>query len=226
MTNSYSHGALWALAAPMILSNLSIPLVGITDAAVMGHLGQPEYLAAVGAGAQIFGVIFMGLNFLRMGTTGLAAQSYGQESSTQLRNVLVQSCCIGLALGVLLILLQRPILAGALSLLKPSDTLGTIIGEYYQVRIWSAPVTLVNFVVIGWLLGLQNAKGALWVLLSITITNIVLDIFFVNGLGYTADGVALASVIAEFAGLVCGGVLCLRSLNHYPGSWRLSEVLD
>lgn len=210
----------------MIVSNLSIPLVGITDTAVMGHLDAAEYLAAVGAGAQIFAVIFMGLNFLRMGTTGLVAQAFGESSSKKLRGVLYQSCLTGTLLGLLLVTLQKPILEIALKLLDAGPDLAELIRQYYEVRIWSAPFTLVNFVLVGWLLGTQNAKGSLWVLLSITLTNIVLDLILVNGFHFKTDGVALASVIAEIAGLLTGLLLVTKSLKHYPGGWHLSQLFD
>ena len=139
-----------------------------------------------------------------MGTTGLAAQAFGQSSASDLRSVLFQSCMIALLLGTFLIVAQTPILMAALALLEPSDELAAIIVTYYQVRIWSAPITLINFVLIGWLLGLQDAKGALWILLSITLTNVILDIVFVTYLGLKADGVALASVAAEVMGTIAG----------------------
>ena len=203
----------------MILSNLSVPLVGIVDAAVMGHLDHPRFLAAVGAGAQIFGVIYMGLNFLRMGTTGLSAQAFGNNNHTELKTVLIQSSFTALSLGVVLFLLQAPIISAALGILESSPDVAVVIRDYYNIRIWSAPATLLNFVLIGWLLGRQNAKGPLWILIAINGTNITLDLVFVLLLGWKAEGVAMASVIAELTGLTVGLFLAFKAVREYPGDW-------
>lgn len=206
----------------MIISNLSIPLVGIVDTTVMGHLDSPNYLAAVGAGAQIFAVIFLGFNFLRMSSTGLAAQAFGSKDTRLLRSVLGQGIITAIALGMVLMLLQRPILDGAMAWFAPETALESVIGQYFSIRIWSAPFTLCNYVLVGWLLGLHMARSTLLVLLAINLTNIVLDIVFVLVFDWRAEGVALASFCAEVVGFLVGLWVVYRALHKNPGSWPQS----
>ncbi len=214
------HREVWRIAAPMILSNVSVPLLGMVDTGVTGHLESPVYLGAVAIGATIFTFIYMGMNFLRMGTTGIAAQHFGAEDHDGVRTSLGQALIVGLAIALLLIVLQQPIRSLALQLLGGETETQRYAAEYFSIRIWSAPATLANYALIGWFIGLQNARVPLAIFLTINLTNIVLDLLFVLGLGMKVDGVALASVIAEYSGLVVGGTLALRQLRSHSGTWQ------
>jgi multidrug resistance protein, MATE family len=187
----------WRIAAPMILSNISVPLLGMVDTGVTGHLGNSAYLGAVAIGATIFTFIYMGMNFLRMGTTGIAAQSFGAGDNDGLRASLGQALIVGLVIALALIALQVPVGDLALTLLGGDAETQRYASEYFFIRIWSAPGTLANYALVGWFIGLQNARVPLYIFLTINLTNIVLDLFFVIVLGMKVDGVALASVIAE-----------------------------
>ena len=151
----------------MTLSSISVPLLGMVDTAVMGHLGDPWYMGAVAAGSMIFSVLFMGLNFLRMGTTGITAQAHGAGNPDAMRAGLGQPFVMALILAGLLLLLQKPIVIAALALLDPSAAVAESTAEYFRIRIWSSPATLFNFVIVGWLLGMQNARGPLVMTLAI-----------------------------------------------------------
>jgi len=224
--NPYTHRNLWALSAPMILSNLTVPLLGLVDTAVMGHLDSPRYLGAVAVGATIFSVLFMGLNFLRMGTTGLAAQAHGADDADQMRTVLAQALLISVAMAVLLIALQAFVGRLAMWLLAPDpDVLGPA-WTYYSIRIWAAPAALANFALVGWFIGMQNTRAPLYLMLVTNATNIALSVWFVVGLGYRAGGVAAASLVAEYIGLAVGSWLARRELSHTGGSLRRQNVLD
>lgn len=223
---SYSHSAVWRIALPMIISNLSVPLLGMVDTAVMGHLPAPHYLGAVAIGSVIFSFLFMGLNFVRLSTTGLAAQAWGAGDGSEIRTVLAQAVLSALGLAIVLLLLQVPLGRIALLLMNPSELVASEAAIYYGVRIWSAPATLINFAMVGWFIGMQNARGALFVMLATNISNIVLDLWFVMGLGLTANGVALASVIAEVIGVITGLLLLRRALASIPGTWTASEIRD
>lgn len=223
---SYSHSAVWRIALPMIISNLSVPLLGMVDTAVMGHLPAPHYLGAVAIGSVIFSFLFMGLNFVRLSTTGLAAQAWGAGDGSEIRTVLAQAVLSALGLAIVLLLLQVPLGRVALLLMNPSELVASEAAIYYGVRIWSAPATLINFAMVGWFIGMQNARGALFVMLATNISNIVLDLWFVMGLGLTANGVALASVIAEVIGVITGLLLLRRALASMPGTWTASEIRD
>ena len=208
----------------MILSNISVPLLGMVDTGVTGHLENAAYLGAVAVGSTIFGFLYTGVNFLRMGTTGIAAQQFGANDFDGLRVSLGQALIVALAIAGLLLVLQVPIGAAAIRLIGPDPTVAGFADEYFSIRIWSAPATLANFALVGWFLGLQNARVPLVVVLVINVTNIVLDLFLVVVVGMKVDGVAIASVIAEFTGLAVGLGFVVRELNRHSGHWIISKL--
>jgi MATE family multidrug resistance protein len=217
---------MWRIAAPMIISNISVPLLGMVDTGVTGHLDNSVYLAAVAIGAMIFTFIYMGMNFLRMGTTGITAQSFGAGDNDGLRAALGQSLIVGLLIALTLMVFQEPISQLALSLLGGDAETQKYAGEYFSIRIWSAPGTLANYALIGWFIGLQNARIPLLMFLTINLTNIALDLFFVIVLGMKIDGVALASVIAEYSGFLVGAAFAISILKQRAGHWPLARLLN
>jgi len=222
----YDSRAVWRIAAPMMLSNVSIPLLGMVDSAVVGHLESPVYLGAVAVGATIFNFLFLGMNFLRMGTTGLAAQVHGRGHADDLRTVLAQAVLTALALAAALLLLQVPLRSAAIALVGPSPDVAMLTATYFQVRIWSAPFVLTNFALIGWFIGMQDARAPLVLMLATNLVNIALDLFFVAVLGWGVTGVAIATVIGEGVGTVIGVLLVARHLHAWPGTWVRSRILD
>lgn len=210
----------------MIISNVSVPLLGMVDTGVTGHLDNSAYLGAVAIGAMIFTFIYMGMNFLRMGTTGLAAQSFGADDNDGLRATLGQALIVGLLIALTLMAFQEPIGRLALSLLGGDAETQKYAGEYFSIRIWSAPGTLANYALIGWFIGLQNARIPLLIFLTINLTNIALDLFFVVVLGMNVDGVALASVIAEYSGFLVGAAFAISILKKRTGHWPFARLLN
>lgn len=210
----------------MMLSNVSVPLLGMVDTGVVGHLESAVYLGAVAVGATIFGFLYNGVNFLRMGTTGIAAQRYGARDYDGLRVSLGQALVVALLIAFTLVLLQVPIARLAMSLIGAEPDVEIFALEYFSIRIWSAPATLANYVLIGWFLGLQNARVPLLIFLTINITNVILDLVFVLGLGMKVDGVALASVIAEYTALLVGLLFAARELRRHEGHWPMAQLLD
>jgi len=208
----------------MILSNVSAPLLGMVDTGVTGHLDSAVYLGAVAVGATIFGFLYTGFNFLRMGTTGIAAQQYGAGDNDGLRVSLGQAVIVANLIALLLILLQVPVGRFAMQLIGADADVQVYALEYFSIRIWSAPGTLTNFVMMGWFLGLQNARVPLLIFLAINLTNVVLDLVFVLGLGMKVDGVALASVIAEYTGLAVALLFAARELRKNTGHWPLASL--
>ena len=148
----------------MILSNVTVPLLGIVDTAVMGHLDDPRYIGAVAVGATIFNFIFIGLNFLRMGTTGLAAQARGARDADEMRTVLAQAVLIAVGMAVMLILVQQPIGHAAMWLIRPETDVLEPAWTYFSIRVWAAPAALTNFALVGWLRWGFGcfAKGGIW----------------------------------------------------------------
>lgn len=216
---------MWRIALPMILSNVSVPLLGMVDTGVTGHLEDAAYLGAVAVGATIFGFLYTGVNFLRMGTTGIAAQRYGADDSAGLRTSLGQALIVATAIALLLLVLQKPMGAFALTLLGAGPTVTEYAREYFFIRIWSAPATLANFALIGWFIGLQNARIPLLIVLVINLTNIVLDLLLVLVFDMKVAGVAAASVVAEFTGMGVGVSVALTELRRRGGRWDVSQLL-
>jgi MATE family multidrug resistance protein len=209
----------WRIALPMILSNVSVPLLGMVDTGVTGHLDDHAYLGAVAVGSTIFGFLYTGVNFLRMGTTGIAAQCFGAGDAEGVRTSLGQALIVALAVALLLLILQGPIGDFALDLIGAGPAVTGFAREYFLIRIYSAPATLANFALIGWFIGLQNARIPLAIVLVTNITNIVLDFVLVLGFGMKVDGVAAATVVAEYTGLAVALGFAGAELKRRGGAW-------
>ena len=179
MKQAHPHRAFWLLAGPMIISNVSIALLGLVDTGVIGHLDTAVYLGGVAVGSVIFDFLYWGMGFLRMGTTGIIAQAHGKEDPDEMRTILAQSGLIALSIALIILLLQSPIINTGLSLLEGSDEVKYYAGVYCHWMIWGAPAMMLLFTVNGWLLGMQNAVATLTLAITINIINIVLDIVLV-----------------------------------------------
>ena len=212
----------------MILANISIPLLGMVDTAVIGHLDSAHYLGGVAVASLIFSFLFWGFGFLRMATTGLIAQAHGEANEKLSLKILQRSLILALCIAIGILLLQSPISLIAFYIIDSSEAITHAAITYYDIRIWSTPAILINYVILGWLIGKSLTKQALYLVLSVTISNMILDIVFVNVFGMNVDGVALASVIAEYIGLFVGINLLMqhgigRSLFTAAHSTHLTE---
>lgn len=215
----------------MIISSVSVPLVGLVGTGVLGNLDDDVYLAAVAAAVQVFSILFVGLNFLRMGTTGITAQAHGSlardaAGTTAVRQSLGEAVIMALVIGVLIIVLQVPIANAAFGLIGAEPDVTSYARQYFDIRVWSAPAALFNFAALGWLLGMQNARGPLLITLAINLVNVGLDLWFVLGLGLKVQGVATGALLAELAGAAVAAWLLRRELRRYPGSWTATRLLD
>ncbi len=197
-SDSINHRTVWTLAGPIILANLSVPLVGAVDTAVVGHLPGPQYIGAVALGALIFSFLYWGFGFLRMGTTGFVARAHGAKDSTELEHLVLRVLLLALGLGILVILLGRPIVSLATWLLQGSEAVEQLATEYAHIRLWSAPATLCVYVCTGVFIGLQQTRHVLVLQLILNGCNVLLDLLFVPVLGYGVEGVAWATLIAEY----------------------------
>jgi MATE family multidrug resistance protein len=216
----------WRLAGPIILANLTTPLLGAVDTAVVGHLPEPRYIGGVAIASVIFGFLYWGLGFLRMGTTGFAAQAHGAGDAAELRACLLRPLVLALSLGALVVLLQGPIRIAGLWLLGGSAEVSAEAATYFAIRIWGAPAALVNIVVLGWLLGVQRPRTALLLQIVLNGINILLDLLFVLGFGWAVAGVAWATLIAELTGAAAGLVIVLHSLRRLPGGADWARLRD
>ena len=196
--------ALWRLALPMIFSNITVPLLGLVDTAVIGHLDSPVYLGGVAVGATATSFLFMLLLFLRMSTTGLTAQAWGAKDPQRLARALVQPLALALGAGGLIILLRLPLIDLALHIVGGSEAVLEQARRFLEIRWLSAPASLANLVLLGWLLGVQYARAPVILLVVGNLLNIVLDLWLVMGLRMNVQGAALATVTAEYATLIIG----------------------
>jgi MATE family multidrug resistance protein len=215
--HSPTHKRVWALALPMILSNLSVPLVALVDTAVIGRLPHAHQLAAVAVGGSLYTLLAWSVGFLRMGTTGFSAQAAGRNDGGALRQVLLQGLLLGVLLAVLLGALAVPLSDLALGLMNPSAQLDELARSFLHIRLLGLPAALTTYALVGWLLGTQNARGPLAILLTTNLLNTALAISFVLGLGLGVQGAAWAAVLAEWSGALLGLYLARRSLRRFPG---------
>ena len=222
-----SDRTLWRLALPMILSNISVPLLGIVDTAIIGHLDSPVYLGGVAVGATATSFVFMLLLFLRMSTTGLTAQAFGAGNKPALARALIQPMLIALTAGVLFIALRTPVSELAAALMGGSEAVQQQAQTFIAIRWLSAPATLANLVILGWLLGVQYARAPMVLLITGNVVNILLDLLFVLQWHWGVAGAAAATAVADYVTLAVGvwmvaRVLALRGISFslLKASWR------
>ena len=223
--SSVSRAQLVSIAWPIILSNLSTPLLGLVDTAVIGNLGNAALIGAIAVGGMIFSFLYWGFGFLRMGTTGLVAQSMGASQPNQAKATFL---LLGTSIGMLLLLAQSPLLALALSMIDGSQAVESAALSYCQIRIWGAPTSLAYLAVMGYLLGIQQTRALLALQLILTGTNIVLDLLFVVVIDWGVPGVAAATLLAEILAMAAGLLLVIRHLRRQGVSLRVSwqDLLD
>lgn len=203
-----THGRMWRIAGPIVLSNATVPLLGAVDTGVVGQLGLAAPIGAVGLGAVILATLYWAFGFLRMGTSGLAAQALGAGDAAERTAVLLRALIVGLGAGLVLIAAQVALFSGAFSLAPASAEVEALTRQYLAIRIWGAPATIALYAVTGWLIGVERTRAVFLVQLWINGLNIALDLWFVLGLGWGVPGVAAATLIAEWTGLALGAWFC------------------
>lgn len=218
VTTRLTNRRVLKIATPIVLSNATIPLLGAVNTGVVGQMGLAAPIGAVGIGAIILATLYWVFGFLRMGTTGLVAQAHGAGDGAEVSALLSRALMIGLAAGAGLIALQAPLFAAAFRLAPASDQVEALSRTYLSIRIWGAPATIALYAVTGWLIALERTRGVLVLQLWMNGLNIVLDLWFVLGLGWGVGGVAVATLIAEWSGLALGLWLC-RPAFAQP-AWR------
>ena len=214
------HQHLLALAFPMILANITTPLLGMVDTAVLGHMETSSILAGSAIGALILTQTYWVCGFLRMSTTGLSAQAKGQNDSSGVAcaSVFYRSTLLALVIGAFIVICGPFLLQGGLYLASASGELERHAQSYFFVRVWGAPAAMLNMALIGYLVGQQRTKAVLMIQVIGNLLNAGLDVLFVYGLDLSVEGVALASVIAEYTMATLGALLCLRSVLSVPFS--------
>ena len=207
------HQKIIVIAIPMILSNVTTPLMGLVDTAVLGHMQEMYFLAGASVAALIITQLYWLCGFLRMTSTGLSAQAKGSQDNNQLHQSLFQGILIGFLLGCCLLLVQDGILAFGLYFANATPVIEGVISEYFYTRIWGAPAAIVNLALVGWLIGQQKAKQVLLIQVFANLLNLVLNLWFVFGLGLEVLGVALASVVAEYSISILSMIVALHIIG-------------
>lgn len=196
------HRRILKLAVPNIISNITVPLLGMVDLAIVGHLGSEIYIGAIAVGSIIFNFLYWNLGFLRMGTSGFAAQAYGRKNFSEAILILKRSLIVAGILALLILLLQYPIRKVSFYVIKSSSEVAEQAYLYFKILIWAAPAILMQFAIKGWFIGMQNSKIPMWISVIVNVLNILFSLFLVLGMGMKVEGVALGSLAAQYGGLI------------------------
>lgn len=207
---------IWSLVWPIMLSNISVPLLGAVDTAVLGHLPNPQFLGAVAVGTSILSLAYWSFGFLRMGTTSLVARAIGRKDYNGSTETLIQSAVLATCIASLLLMLQGLWLPFAISQMHALPKISTLAESYCYIRLYSAPATLLTYALIGWFIGTQDTRRPLIILVSTNFANLLLDLVFIIGLKLNSEGAAWASVISEYLGLCLGLWLLHKRLALPP----------
>lgn len=213
-----THRRVLKIAAPIVLSNATVPILGAVDTGVVGQMGQAAPIGAVGMGAVILATIYWIFGFLRMGTTGLAAQARGAGDTAETGALLMRGLLLGGAAGLFFVLTQVWVFWGAFALSPASPEVEALTRSYLQIRIWGAPATIALYAITGWLIAVERTRGVFVLQVWMNGLNILLDLWFVLGLGWGVEGVAIATLIAEWTGLALGLWLCGEAFGG--NQWR------
>lgn len=213
MVQEITHARVLKIAIPIVISNATIPILGIVDTGVVGQMGEAAPIGAVGIGAIILTAIYWFFGFLRMGTTGLAAQARGQGDRGEVAAILTRVLMIGLGAGVILIAAQSLLFWGAFKVSPASPEVEELASGYLAIRIWSAPAAIAIYGLLGWLIAAERTGAVLALQVWMNGVNIVLDLWFVLGLGWGVNGVAFATFLAEWSALGLGLWLCRSAFN-------------
>lgn len=198
------------IAIPSIISNITVPLLGLVDVTIVGHLGSASYIGAIAVGGMLFNMIYWIFGFLRMGTSGLTAQAYGAHDLPEVTRILLRSLGISMLLALALLVLQYPIRIVAFQLIEASPEVRGLASLYFHICIWGAPATLGLYGFTGWFIGMQNSRFPMYIAITQNVVNIAASLFFVFACDMKVAGVALGTLIAQYAGLFMAYGLWLR----------------
>ena len=198
------------IAIPSIISNITVPLLGLIDVTIVGHLGSPAYIGAIAVGGMLFNIIYWIFGFLRMGTSGLTSQAYGQQDSGEINRLLLRSVGTGFLIAFCLLLFQYPILKSAFTFIQATPEVEQLATTYFHICIWGAPATLGLYGFAGWFIGMQNSRFPMYIAITQNIVNIVASLCFVYLLDMKVAGVAAGTLIAQYAGLIMAVLLYMR----------------
>ena len=217
------------LAIPNIITNITVPLLGMVDTAIVGHLQNGDgvdYIGAIAVGTMIFNIIYWNFGFLRMGTSGFTAQAYGAKDKEEQANILLRACFIAIVAAFLLIVFQKPIGKLSLMLIEDKNSVGALALSYFSVRIWAAPATLSMYALKGWLIGMQDSKNPMWISIIINLLNIIFSFVLVFYFNMSIKGVALGTVIAQYGGLITTLLIWRKKYKEIAKYFNVKKALS
>src|SRR3954453_15726 len=221
-----NHRSYLALAIPLTISTITTPLLGAVDTAVVGQLSNPAYIGGVAVGALVFNTMYWLFGFLRVSTSGFAAQAHGVNNEGQGMLALIRPFLIATIVGVIFILLQKPIVHMSLTLINPDTDVRRFASDYLSIRIWGTPFTLMNYVIIGWLVGMSLIKFSLVLQVFMNLINIILDLLFVNVFSLGVAGVAIATLMSEVTAFIMGLFMIWKASSYQMKLPSIKEIID
>ncbi|MCU4166400.1 MATE family efflux transporter [Carboxylicivirga caseinilyticus] len=214
------------LAIPNILTNLTVPLLGMVDMHLMGYQDSASFMGAVALGGVIFNFVYWGFAFLRMSLSGMAAQAYGKESNSEMSMLLFRGLFLALSAGFILLILQKGVISLSFLVLEGSEEVKALASDYFYVRIWAAPAAIALMVINGWFLGMQNAMYPMIISVTINVVNIITSFILVKGFDMKVEGVALGSVVSQYVGIILSGILFLKKYRYILSYFNVRNILQ
>ncbi|MBO1580178.1 MULTISPECIES: MATE family efflux transporter [Bacillus] len=221
-----NHRFYLTLAIPLIISTITTPLLGAVDTAVVGQLSDPAYIGAVAVGTIIFNTMYWLFGFLRVSTSGFAAQAYGANDDMQGVLALTRPFVAAIVVGIIFILLRHPVEYLFLTLINPESDVRTLTSDYFSIRIWGVPFALMNYVILGWLMGMSKIKISLMIQVSMNLMNIILALLFVNVFSRAVSGVAAATLISEIMAFMIGIIIIWKAVPFTCKQLPLKEIFN
>ena len=210
------HKEILSLAIPSIVTNITVPLLGLVDVAIVGHMGDASYIGAIAVGTMMMNVICWLFGFLRMGTSGMTSQAYGRGDSKEAATILFQAIALGAAIGILFVLFQPLLLRLFLFFMRPSDEIRAFASVYFHVCVFGLPAALVMYGLTGWFIGMQDTRTPMTVSIFQNIVNIMTSLLLVYVFGMKVEGVALGTLTAQYSGLLLALYILRRKYaSHY-----------
>lgn len=213
------------LAIPSIISNITVPLIGLVDLTIIGHIGSASYIGAISVGAMIFNVIYWMFGFLRMGNSGMASQALGRRDNKTLRQLLLRSMIIAVSFGFAFILLQHQLLKLALWAINPSEDVISLTSIYFKVCVWGAPAVLSLYGLNGWFIGMQNTKIPMFIAIMQNVINVIFSLLFVFVFKMKIEGVAYGTLIAQWSGWFIAMLFVIGRIKNIKGIGKTHTIL-
>lgn len=225
------HKKILQIAVPSIISNITVPLLGLIDVTIVGHLGSAAYIGAIAVGGMLFNIIYWIFGFLRMGTSGMTSQAYGRHDLNEVTRLLLRSVGVGLAVALCLLMLQYPIRRLAFTFIQTTEEVELLATQYFRICIWGAPAMLALYGFTGWYIGMQNSRFPMYIAITQNIVNIGASLCFVYLLHLKVAGVALGTLTAQYAGFLMAVLLWMRYYGNlkrhvdWRGVWQKQAML-